>query len=483
MRIVENEDIAEFFFYDCKKNYLRGSRWFELIERIASDISSRFQISIRDCIFTERSADDSFVKLIKRIKGNKRIVLVFDEIDFISPNAKRNSHWKSDFLEFWQTMWACQSEARRILFFIAGVNPYPIETPYVDGDQNPIFQIVPYKYLKGLSIKAVKNMITSLSSKMGMTFSEESICYIYNRYGGHPLLTRMACSEIFQNNKNRNHEFPVTISDGYLQELGEYWDMSIVTYCSHIVYELRESYPEEYELLKHLAFNRIKEYISATRFSDKSKHLEGYGLVEVKNQMPRLSLPVVEKYIKLDDARTEGRKTILRLVQREKRDDWLRSILAKITTEVRNIYKEIDSELFKAVFSHGTIPEADLLLRMAVCDDQDDFNVFINKLYRSFAEPIELYGKKIKANNFFFNEFKEAFPELFVGIHRIKVYRNNEKHLALNPMVEEALKKFINQDLEGQNPNEIDDLYFALQQCTMEGLLNALVLENVMNIK
>ena len=64
----------------------------------------------------------------------------------------------------------------------------------IDGIQNPLFGIVPYHYLRGLDIDDLRRLVTVLGRRMGMKFENDAIEYLGDRYGGHPLLTRIACS-------------------------------------------------------------------------------------------------------------------------------------------------------------------------------------------------------------------------------------------------------------------------------------------------
>lgn len=50
-------------------------------------------------------------------------------------------------------------------------------------------------------------------------------------------------------------------------------------------------------------------------------------------------------------------------------------------------------------------------------------------------------------------------------------------HIKLNPGVEEALQRFLKQDLEAREPAGVEDLWFLLQQATLDALFNALQIE------
>jgi len=121
-------------------------------------------------------------------------------------------HWKTDFIKFWQTFWAVQSRYRNICTIIVGVNPYPLEIDTIGGIQNPLFGIVPPVYLCGLAFDDMKMMVRTLGKRMGLRFDQTSLEYIYARYGGHPLLTRLACSILNTNTNFLKEKKPIDIT-------------------------------------------------------------------------------------------------------------------------------------------------------------------------------------------------------------------------------------------------------------------------------
>ena len=96
------------------------------------------------------------------------MVVVFDEIEYISPVAKEDKHWHQDFIDFWQAFWAIQSRCRMLSAIIAGVNPSVVEKDTIEGIQNPLFGIVPYQYLTGLSLEDTGRMLRTLGKRMGL---------------------------------------------------------------------------------------------------------------------------------------------------------------------------------------------------------------------------------------------------------------------------------------------------------------------------
>ena len=141
-------------------------------------------------------ASDRFVSLIASLPAEKRICLIFDEIEYISPSSKLATHWEKDFVPFWQTIWSAQSQHRKFSFTVAGVNASVMEQDRVNGIQNPMFGIVKTQYLTGFDKEEVRTLLNVFGKRMGMRFDESSLDALFERYGGHPLLTRMICSQI-----------------------------------------------------------------------------------------------------------------------------------------------------------------------------------------------------------------------------------------------------------------------------------------------
>lgn len=134
--IIEN--LGSFFIYDCQSPSINMLRWYQLYERICIDISKRFDIKLRGQ-YDEIHVADTFSELIEKMKLINKIVLIFDEIEFISPNAVENPHWKGDFTKFWQTFRVCQNEHRNVCAILCGVNPYAVEISTIDNIPNPLF--------------------------------------------------------------------------------------------------------------------------------------------------------------------------------------------------------------------------------------------------------------------------------------------------------------------------------------------------------
>jgi hypothetical protein len=416
---------------------------------------------------------------VEKSADKERIILVFDEIEYISPIAVMDLHWKMDFIKFWQTFWAVQSRYRNICTIIVGVNPYPLEIDTIDGIQNPLFGIVPPVYLRGLVFDDMKMMVRTLGKRMGLRFDQQSLEYIYARYGGHPLLTRLACSILNTNTNFIKETKPIDITYDKLKQYEKGLDATLLFYYRHVVSELKQFYPDEYEMLELLASGQKRRFAEESKHPELIKHLLDYGLLSYdKNNMPKVNIPVIERYIGYECARREGRKTIYKVIELHDRPLWLNAIVKSIITDIGFLEDLIQEKKLASLFGPNSFAEEHQFCQLQVVSDRANFGDFLNTCNRCFIESIDNYGKSILRKDYFWKDIKDNYPSLWIPLYRIKVYRHNYVHRILKDKFFKDFMDFINTDLEGQSPSEVKDLPFVLQQCVLEGLLTGIQIES-----
>lgn len=353
-----------------------------------------------------------------------------------------------------------------------------METDTIDGIQNPLFGIVSFKFLTGFEFEEMKDMVRVLGRKMGLQFNLESMKYLFNRYGGHPLLTRATCSAVNQTIQQKKMTRPYLISKNFLESGAGERDADLQYYCRHVVSELRDFYPSEYDLLELLSCGHIADFLELAVHDEHIKHLKSYGLLGYDNDdIPFITIPVVGRYIALELATQEGRKTILKLIEKEERELWIERRLNAIVRDFRWLEKVTKDKKAHKIFGANSFPEADRFIKLEICNNLKDFENFINICNRCFVESVENYGEMIGMPRYFWAEFAASFPSLSDSLKRIKAYRIDVMHIELNPRVSESLKEYLDRDLEGRNPGNVPELYFTLQQCVLEGLFNSIHIE------
>lgn len=473
-RLLDKQNIAKWIYIDCKLPDIRKSHWNELLEEIATELCKLFDLQ-KEGEFTDRKASKSFFSVISKIKDkNGNVCLFFDEIEYISFIAKLNVHWHNEFIDFWQTLWSCQSQLKNFSFVIAGVNPSVIETDTVNRVQNPLFGIVPHKYLTGFSEDEVRIMLKTLGKRMGMQFTSDSVKSIFQWYGGHPLLTRLCCSW-FNTVLSKEQKKPIEVTKKIFEEHRNACDDELVFYCGHVVSEFKEFYELEYHIFELLSSGQL---LDIRKTGDKNiKHLLDYGIIGQTNGNYKITIPVIGRYVGNQLAKSEGRSFIYKIIEPEKRATWLARRKEEIITDLRALEKITKSGNFPLLYGTTSFPEADEFLKIGVTSSQNDFSNFINTCNRCFVEPVDNYGIMINKNKYFWNDIKSTYPDLFEALHRIKVYRHERDHLQLNETTNEQFITFRKIDLEEHTPSQVNDLFFTLQQRVLDAFLVGILSE------
>ncbi len=250
-------------------------------------------------IYTEKQAADYFQKDIEYLlkeEKSKRLMIMLDEIEWISFNTSSEEHWKHDFLPFWQTLRSVhQNMNGKFCFVIAGVNPKCIEEESVIGYDNPLFALITPTFLQPFDISTTREMVRKLGRYMGIKFDEKLYPKIYQLYGGHPFLVRHACSKLCHYEKERPIKFDLDIFEEHEAKI----NAGLMTYVKHILNILAIWYPEEYQQIIELAHGNIENV--AKYIEDEPgyiEHLLGYGIVNFVDGEPKLSIFVISKQLK-----------------------------------------------------------------------------------------------------------------------------------------------------------------------------------------
>lgn len=405
---------------------------------------------------------------------NKKVVIMFDEIEYISFKSPLDAHWHTEFVDFWQTIWSVQSIHRNLVFILSGVNPSVAEKDTIDDIQNPLFSIVQSEYLQGLSEEDARTMIRTLGRRMGMKFEHGAVKILYDQYNGHPMLLRLACSYI--NRQYDNQSRPITIAEADIKKLQEGIDVELAYYFKHVVSEIQKFYPEEYEMLELLASGQTTDFIEFSAVAEYTKHLYSYGLVAKDDHgIPFVKMPVAGRYVAMELAKKENRKSLYKVVEIDKRRDWVTQRMKSIVRDIRQLETAIRSAGLDKLFGENSFPEAEKFAVIKPINSETSFETFFNVCNRCFVESIENYGSSIGKGNYFWNEIKSTYPTLHAVLHRAKVYRHSQDHLALNPTVARKYKEFWTEDTQGIT--DPDEQRFVIQQKFLESFLSAIQVE------
>ncbi len=321
-------------------------------------------------------------------------------------------------------------------------------------------------------------MVRTLGRRMGLKFSTEAVDHIHKHYGGHPLLTRIACSILNSQCRDEAMPRPIEVSLSALALHEQDRDDELAFYCQHVVSELRQFYLSEYEMLELIACGQIVDFIELDFQVNATKHLVAYGLLSKSHgKIPVIAIPVIAKFVAMEHARRTGRRTLVFVTPKADRASWLERRKEAILHDVRLLETTIVARHQRPIYGLSSIPEADRFMKLKVVSTDDDFEGFINVCNRCLVEAIENYGKQVGKSKYYWNEIKDDYPTLWKALLRIKIYRHEMFHIQLTAQASSELINFLSEDLDGRSVNSVADGYFVLQQCVMDSLLAAIQVE------
>lgn len=299
---------------DCQSTAVHNRRWNQVLHYIINQIVTKYDSTItikNEDKYSLTNAAIAFEDQLVRInsKLGKRIVIVFDEIENLSPATSPSDHWRSgdDFVLFWQSIRSVfQKRSDLFTYLIVGTNPMCVETPTINGKDNPIFSAVPFQYIPPFSPAQVREMVSRLGGFMGLTFDESIYTRLCEDYGGHPFLIRHMCSTI---NRTAPQTRPVIVDRLLYNEAKKKFEDGNSTYVEMIIQVLRDFYPNEYEMLKFLA---SEDYESFNTFLSDSRsyinHLVGYGIIRQSGQVYDFNIDIIKRFLLEQGAKKDIRR-------------------------------------------------------------------------------------------------------------------------------------------------------------------------------
>ena len=249
-----------FLSIDCESPSIHKLRWNELLRKIVFEFKkikkSKFKINEEIERYNEINAADSFqCDMLRIYESKKRIstLIIFDEIERISPSTGSSRHWAKgeDFVYFWQTMRGFyQRHPAVYTYLLVGTNPSGIELSIIAKQENPLFASVPSQYVPCFSVVQVRQMVRKLGRFMGLKFDELIYAKLADDYGGHPFLIRQICSKIHQHCKGKR---PITVNKKLYEDVRKLSKIDTDQYLEMILQVLRDWYPNEYDMITFLA--------------------------------------------------------------------------------------------------------------------------------------------------------------------------------------------------------------------------------------
>lgn len=315
-RIIESGGVASYF--DCSSGH--HYRWNEFLKYIVENTISEYALNsengeqgdltlsefdLSDERYCEKKASQSFAQDIQTIyqkKGNKRILIILDEIESISYSTSPSQWWGNDLdaLYFWQAIRSLiQMRSECMAFVVAGVNPMCIEMQMIGTYDNPIFGMLNPIYVSLFEYEDIKKMISDIGGRLGLKFEDAIFTKLMEDYGGHPFLIRQVCSKINNDLLAQKTERPVTVTRySYLIKNDEY-RQGMTSVIEQILGVIENYYPNEFELLKRLALDGRNAFKKEVALGEKGiQHLVGYCLIEKSDGEYFIRIKSIEDYIR-----------------------------------------------------------------------------------------------------------------------------------------------------------------------------------------
>jgi hypothetical protein len=134
------------------------------------------------------------------LASQKPVVIIFDEIDYITPGSPTAPHWRQDFNVFWRNFRATYQEVSRqtknLSVLVSGVSTHWFSVESIDGIENAALSFVPDEYLSPMAEGATVAMLKRLSKSAGLRFDDSSLELVARTAANMPFWARKCGSWI-----------------------------------------------------------------------------------------------------------------------------------------------------------------------------------------------------------------------------------------------------------------------------------------------
>ena len=153
---------------DCSRDEIFDSSAEKLIFSIAESIKlAKLDNENYRRIYIQNSNID-LVEARERVQteimsSNKPIIVVFDEVDYLTPSSPTAKNWMKDFNRFWRALRTiyqeCLRENKVFSILVGGVSSYWFTVDEVDGVENSALAFVPEEFLSPIPTGASVAML------------------------------------------------------------------------------------------------------------------------------------------------------------------------------------------------------------------------------------------------------------------------------------------------------------------------------------
>lgn len=203
-----------------------------------------------------------------------RLVIFLDEAEILLPNTATPM---PDAIHFLRMIRGVSQQTGQLTIVMAGVNATPSESPVIGDDDNPLFGLLSVRYLGPLDATSCSEMIRDVGRRMRMRWDPAATKAVTAYVGGHPLLARLAASDIWE----RHPERPLRPTAEMVHSDLKGFHVRNSNIFAQMVQSLRRYYPDELEVLTIIA-SGDKDFARSLLLEDPTtlNHLVGYGVLD-----------------------------------------------------------------------------------------------------------------------------------------------------------------------------------------------------------
>ncbi len=311
---------------------LKGGRWWDAasdavsawqgkLQRLSVKLGSKIHAKaerLRDAIDKKEcdsrklaiALEKDILSLLKAAKAlcahgerdDVRLVLILDECDHFYPHLTDSGHWRTDFFTFWNTLQGIKrslESPEELVYVLGGVNPSGVEQGSLLDQANPLYETQRI-YLGPMPELEAHSLLSSLGGRMGLIFEESALECAYRLVGGHPLLLRRLGSAIHENARNRTDRKLVTVQD--VERAFKAKKRDLFNQVAWFLEHLALVSPDEERMLRDIAYSGVQAYADLWGDNDFREtyayHLEQYGLLSFKLDLPFITLDLIREALK-----------------------------------------------------------------------------------------------------------------------------------------------------------------------------------------
>lgn len=235
LREIRKNHDAVCIMIDCSRDDVWSLSAASLLDSLSSTISaasssgpSYAPLAPNRATADIRVARERLEKAI--LACSRTLVIVFDEIDYVTPGSPTEQRWRTEFNPFWRNLRSiyqeCARHGKALSVFVAGVSTYWFTVESVEGVENAALAFVPEEYLSPLPEGATVAMLRRLGKIAGLHIDEDAAVLIARATGNMPYWARKCGAFIHRHIPTSERPCKVEVSraqpliDAFVEEEG-----------------------------------------------------------------------------------------------------------------------------------------------------------------------------------------------------------------------------------------------------------------------